>query len=462
MTWFNRAAVAVVLTTALATTSAADQWNDKTTLKFDAPMMIPGATLAPGTYTFKLLDSAVSRHVVQIFNEDGTKLIATTQTIPTKRMDSTGDVVIKVNPTETGAGAPAALKAWFYPGSLYGHEFIYPDREARDIAQRTKTLVLSGDVAGSDMRKGTLHTYDAQGQQTAWKGDDKVLSEWEEWSRKGRAAARVAAPGTAGTRESTAPMMRSEAKGMEVSIGDLEENPAKYTGKVITVTAEVESVFGPRLFKIDEPGWGDLDGEVLVHLPSNLAALVREEDRLTVTGTMKMLIEADLQRELGWLEPDPDVEVEFARRPVLEATQIVGGNSNVALAITVSPAGGNGDKAVGTSGTSASAGSSGAKAEALTDPGALANANSDMVGRQVRLEGVKVSRAATKRGFWIESGTGSVFVLPADDEKQINATAGQSMTVHGVVLEMPRSLRKKTQASKSGNEDVYIYATTVK
>ena len=40
----------------------ADQWNDRTTLKFDAPVMIPGTTLAPGTYTFKLLDSATHRH----------------------------------------------------------------------------------------------------------------------------------------------------------------------------------------------------------------------------------------------------------------------------------------------------------------------------------------------------------------------------------------------------------------
>ena len=29
-----------------------------------------------------------------------------------------------------------------------------------------RTLVLSGDVANSDMRKGTLHTYDAEGNQT--------------------------------------------------------------------------------------------------------------------------------------------------------------------------------------------------------------------------------------------------------------------------------------------------------
>ena len=462
MTWLKRAAVAVSLTTAFAATAAADQWNDKTTLTFDAPMMIPGATLAPGTYTFKLLDSPTSRHVVQIFNEDGTKLIATTQAIPTKRTDTTGDVVVKLNPTEATAGAPAAIKAWFYPGSLYGHQFVSPDREARGIAKRTKTLVLSGDVADSDTGKGSLHTYDAQGQKTAWRGDDEVMQEWEVWSSNRRATANVATPGTAETRESSAPAMRGQPKGMTVSVGDLEENPAKYTGKTITVTAEVDNVFGPRLFKIDEPRWADLDGEVLVYMPSNLAALVREDDRVTVTGTMKTLVGAELQRELGWLEPDPDVEVEFARRPVLAATQIVGGNSNVAMAISVDDLDDNATGTSASSGTGSSADSTdGHRAAPLTDAGALARADRTMVGRHVRLDGVKVSRAAKKGGFWIDSGGSSVFVLPADHDKQSAPTAGESVSVKGVVLEMPRSLRDKTRSARSGNDAVYVYATTV-
>ncbi len=88
-----------------AAIAGADQWNDRTTLKFDAPMMVPGATLAPGTYVFKLMDSPANRETVQIFNEDESKLMATTETIPTKRRDARGNVVIKVNPTESGAGA---------------------------------------------------------------------------------------------------------------------------------------------------------------------------------------------------------------------------------------------------------------------------------------------------------------------------------------------------------------------
>ena len=131
------------------------------------------ATLQPGTYEFELLDSSTNRNIVQISREDGT-IVTTTQAVPTKRADRTGDVVLRFNPTD--AGTPPALKAWFYPGTSYGHEFIYPDTQAREIAQRTKSIVLSTDVPGSDVEKGTLRTYDQSGQRAEWRADESVAA----------------------------------------------------------------------------------------------------------------------------------------------------------------------------------------------------------------------------------------------------------------------------------------------
>ena len=461
MTWLTRMAVTGVLVATCAAVAAADTWNDKTTIKFDAPVMIPGATLAPGSYTFKLMDSKTNRHIVQIFNADETKLIATANAIPIKRMEPRGDVAVKLNPTE--AGAPVALKAWFYPGSLYGHEFVYSDRQGREIAQRTKTLVLSSDVPDGDMNKGTLYTYDAQGTRKDWQPDDAVMQEWEQWNRdrERTASARVVTPGTEATRESTAPMMRATQEGMSVSIGELEDNPNRHAGKTINVTAEVEEVLGPRLFKIDEPHWGDLDGEVLVYLPGNLAALVREGDRVTVTGTMKTLVSADLRRELGWLEPDPDVEVEFASRPALVASQVVGGNSNVALAIHVNSTGADGAeaaKAVGTSGGT----TGGGRTPAVANATAIGGAGRDLVGRQVDLDAVKVDRAGKNHGFWVAAGEARVFVLPATHAgNDSHPKAGESVSIDGVVLEMPEAMREDARTSGNGNDDIYIYATSV-
>ena len=232
---------AVVL--ALSATAGADQWNEKTVLKFSDPVMVPGATLQPGSYVFKLMDLAANRHTVQIATEDGSKVITIANAAPAKRMDPKGDVVLKFNPTD--AGSPPALKAWFYPGSVYGHEFIYPEDQARQIAQRTKTLVLSIDVPGSDLEKGTLRTYDAAGNRADWKADDAIMREWEEWRNNRQASAKTVTPKTATQeqKQATAPAVQGDFEGMRIKLDDLEDNPTKYIGKTISVDGEVEEVF---------------------------------------------------------------------------------------------------------------------------------------------------------------------------------------------------------------------------
>lgn len=458
MTWPQRTAISIatIIMVAIAAVAGADRWNDRTKLTFDAPIMIPGTTLAPGTYTFKLMDSPTSRQIVQIYNEDGTKLITTTNAVPAKRMDVTGDTVLKFNPTE--AGAPVALKAWFYPGSRYGHQLVYPDKQARDIAQRTKTVVLSQDTPGESDGKGTIYTYDAQGAKTGWKADDAMISEWRQWDAAGRkSVATIVAPG-GGTAESTAPMVHNRPSGMSVSIDDLEEHPNQYIGKTIAVTGEVDDVLGPRLFKIDELNWADLDGEILVSVPSALAAMVREEDRVTVTGTMKMATKVDIDREFGWLDVGDDVVARFTNRPVLVASSVVGGNNSVALVIDVTkPAQKTGTKAVGTSGSAG-----GNATAAVTDVSTIGAGDRDLVGRRVDIDHVKVQRTGKHNGFWVDAGANTVFVLPSETAGKGATTAGKSVSIEGIVLRMPRGIRDAAADVKNGNEEIYILATSVK
>ena len=455
MNWPQRTAISIatIIMVAIAAVAGADQWNDRTKLTFDAPIMIPGTTLAPGTYTFKLMDSPTSRQIVQIYNEDGTKLISTTNAVPAKRMDTTGDTVLKFNPTE--AGAPVALKAWFYPGSRYGHEFVYPDKQARDIAQRTKTVVLSQHTPGDSDGKGIIYTYDAQGLKSGRKTDEAMISEWREWDAAGRkSVATVVTPGGRDS-ESTAPMLQKQPSGMSVPIGELEEHPNQYIGKTIAVTGEVDDVLGPRLFKIDESNWADLDGEILVSVPSPLAATVREEDRVTVTGTVKMATKVDIDRDLGWLDVGDDVVARFTNRPVLIASSVVGGNSNVALVINVTNGAQNtGSKAVGTSGSNAAA--------TVTDVSAIGSGDRELVGRRVDVDNVKVQRTGEHQGFWVEAGANTLFVLPGENAGRSAATVGKSVSIEGIVLRMPRGIRDAAADVKNANEDIYVLATSVK
>ena len=44
----------------------ADEWNQKTVFTFSGPVEIPGQVLQPGTYVFKLADSASDRNIVEV------------------------------------------------------------------------------------------------------------------------------------------------------------------------------------------------------------------------------------------------------------------------------------------------------------------------------------------------------------------------------------------------------------
>src|SRR5690349_7837806 len=111
----------------------ADTRDKKTVITFSQPVEVAGHVLPAGTYTFQLMDSMTDRHIVQIFNANGTKLIATVLTVPDYRLTSTDATVIKFR--EVPAGTLQAVRAWFYPGNTVGEEFIYPKARAMVLAK---------------------------------------------------------------------------------------------------------------------------------------------------------------------------------------------------------------------------------------------------------------------------------------------------------------------------------------
>ena len=103
--------------------ASADQSDKRTHLTFSQAVSIPGKVLPAGTYTFQLFDSMSDRHIVQIFNQNGTQLIATIRAVPDHRLTPTDDTVIIFG--ERPIGTPKAITHWFYPGDTAGQEFIY-------------------------------------------------------------------------------------------------------------------------------------------------------------------------------------------------------------------------------------------------------------------------------------------------------------------------------------------------
>jgi hypothetical protein len=149
-----------LLSAAFAPRVKADEWNKKTTVTFSGPVEIPGVhlqgwgVLPAGTYVFKLLNSSSDRHIVQIFNQDETKLYATVLAIPNYRLTPTDKTVITFN--EGLSGQPEAIRAWFYPGDNFGQEFVYPKARAVQLAKVTQqpvpavTTEVQADVAAPE------------------------------------------------------------------------------------------------------------------------------------------------------------------------------------------------------------------------------------------------------------------------------------------------------------------------
>jgi len=150
MTFFR--AVPLVFSLALvgamfSPSAKADDYDKKTIVTFSGPVEIPpvyitGMRVLPaGTYVFKLMNSSSNRHIVQIFNQDQTRIYATILAIPNYRLVSKNKTVITFN--EGVRGAPQPIRAWFYPGANWGEEFVYPKTRAVELAKVTKVPVLA-------------------------------------------------------------------------------------------------------------------------------------------------------------------------------------------------------------------------------------------------------------------------------------------------------------------------------
>lgn len=142
---------AAALVALLAANARGDEWDKKTYLTFSGPVQVPGATLPAGTYTFKLADLQGNRHVVQIFDKAERHIYTTILAIPNERMEPPNDPLVLF--AERAAGAPQAVKAWFYPGNRIGNEFVYPKSQAMMIAKANRESVLATSETSTDRER---------------------------------------------------------------------------------------------------------------------------------------------------------------------------------------------------------------------------------------------------------------------------------------------------------------------
>ena len=125
---------AALLAVCVAGSANAQPLDRRTNFTFRNPTSVPGVTLAPGEYQFRVIDS-YTRDVVQVLSADGMKPYAMFFTLPLWRPDPAKDSELAF--METAAGMLQAVKTWYYIGESTGREFLYPKEQARLLAQGT-------------------------------------------------------------------------------------------------------------------------------------------------------------------------------------------------------------------------------------------------------------------------------------------------------------------------------------
>jgi len=138
--------VVLFLAIVLVPSARADLWNQKIEVRFSEAVAIPGQVLPAGTYWFVLANTQ-DRNMVQIFNVDWSKLYATLDTVPDFRWRATNRTELTF--AERPHDQPQAILAWFYPGMLTGHEFLYPGAQAKRLEADIHQAVLAPNMRGS-------------------------------------------------------------------------------------------------------------------------------------------------------------------------------------------------------------------------------------------------------------------------------------------------------------------------
>ena len=118
-------------------------------------------TLPAGKYLFRVADVTGSRRVINILSGDGKKSLAMLLSIPNQARQAPKDPEIRF--MEASAGVPPPVKTWWYPGRSIGYEFIYPRKQALELAKVTKEPVLTTTTDTTQIATADLSRIDGAG-----------------------------------------------------------------------------------------------------------------------------------------------------------------------------------------------------------------------------------------------------------------------------------------------------------
>lgn len=123
MTRANSLAITICLFSAAALLSASSTIQE-TVFTFRTPVAVPGKVLPAGKYLFRVAQSGSEINVVEIKNPAETKSYGLFLVKPEfhVRLPKNSTLIFE----KQTAGGPEAIKAWYFQGSKYLNDFLYP------------------------------------------------------------------------------------------------------------------------------------------------------------------------------------------------------------------------------------------------------------------------------------------------------------------------------------------------
>jgi len=116
-----------------------------------------------------------------------------------------------------------------------------------------------------------------------------------------------------------------------ITLADITADPESLFGQTVQVSGTLNVVNSERVFSIADNPLFDLHEVLIIAEPDAALPSAEVEDAIvTVSGTVRPLVVAEIERDFG-LDLDAELEAEWERRPVIVAERVDVGDANVTL-----------------------------------------------------------------------------------------------------------------------------------
>jgi hypothetical protein len=132
----------VALVAATAPASAQSE-RENSTFTVTEPVDVGGFTLEPGTYLIKVVTLQSNRNMIQVTNEDQTKVFASVLATPHALTLNEAAPTSRYVYYAAAPGQRKALRTWFARDTTNGQDIVYPNKRAMELAVAAKAPVVA-------------------------------------------------------------------------------------------------------------------------------------------------------------------------------------------------------------------------------------------------------------------------------------------------------------------------------